>query len=260
MKLEFINDPALKLSNLPGDSITVDAVQEPEIPEVTSSLESYDATVPQQNCPDTPPDSDGVPGEPPMFYRKLPFERVVLEEEPSLDGSAPKTVVKWTFFLNTTMPAFQPRVLNEFALLMQQVQPGDYVDIWAPSFADTDLIASGMISVILDYLQRTGNTETTIVHAPYCLNTGAALFLTLPCKKSVSPYMYCRITPPEVFAVGVHRDVVSGVEQQIGVYEAMLKRLVDAKIISDKDLIEILNSQKTIFVYGDHLVKQLSGQ
>ena len=128
------------------------------------------------------------------------------------------------------------------------------------SFADTDLIASGMISVILDYLQRTGNAETTIVHAPYCLNTGAALFLTLPCKKSVSPYMYCRITPPEVFAVGVHRDVVSGVEQQIGAYEAMLKRLVDAKIISDKDLIEILNSQKTIFVYGDHLMKQLSGQ
>lgn len=154
-------------------------------------------------------------------------------------------------------PATIKTITNEFSMLMSQVDKLDYVDIWAPSMMQ-EFFAIGLWSVINTHLQSPEAKERTCVHAPYTLNTGATLFFALPCQKTLSSYMHCRITAPVVFAIGGHLDTISGTEQQIESFQQIYKELLKCHLLTQEEVDILLNEQRGLLLYGDQLLGRFS--
>lgn len=234
-----------QLSELPGDAFTVDAAEDRD---PVDALESYGVETLNAGPPDKGPSEEQAA----LMYKTLPFERIAIPE----GGSE---VVKWTFFLNSVCgtPMLTKGMANEFSLLADQIEPDDYVEIWGPSFMD-EFFAVGVWSIIRSKVLASSHPDRIRVHAPYILNTGAALFLTFPCIKTVSPYMYCRITTPTVFAVGSHLDSMSGATQQVGLFQRIYDLFLSRGLITEKEYDLLMDNQTAISIYGDELARRLN--
>ena len=250
MKLDFVKCAEDKLSALPGSTLVVDAQDDTRVLS-QSSLESYSAEtmVPNQNC-DQPAEVSNVPR---TTYRNLPFERLVIEE----GGTS---VVKWTFYLNLLHmchPMIGDEITNEFILLLDQVSSNDYMEIWAPSYID-EFFAIGMFNLLQEKLKDRALCRRTRIHAPYILCTGGALFLTLPCKKTISDNMYCRISPPSVFAAGTHLDGISGINQQVDLFKQIYMQFTACGLLTKNEYAALMEDQRTIMLFGKGLVERLT--
>lgn len=250
MKLDFVKRTEDKLSALPGATLVVDAQDDTKVlPQ--SSLESYstEAMVPNQNC-DQPADGQVMPR---TTCRNLPFERLVIEEGDT-------SVVKWTFYLNTVNmchPMIGNEMMNEFILLLDQVTSNDYLEIWAPSYID-EFFAVGMYNIFQKKLKDVALCKRTRIHGPYILCTGGALFLTLPCEKTISDNMFCEISPPSVFAAGAHLDSVAGITQQMDLFKQIYIQFTSCGLLTKTEYDQLMEDQQCVILFGKGLADRLS--
>ena len=254
MKLDFVKQTEDKLTSLPGTVTVVDAQDDTKI-FTQSSLESYstEAMIPNKN-EDTPV-NQGCGSQMSLIYRSLPFERLVIEE-------GDQSVVKWTFYLNSLNIGSAPlasAMMNEFVLLLDQVSSNDYLEIWAPSFID-EFFAVGMYNLLMEKLKDAELCKKTRIHSPYILNTGGALFLALPCKKTTSDHMYCRISPPSVFAAGAHLDGISGITQQVDLFKQIYIQLTSCGLLNKTDVERLIEDQRCVILCGRTLSELLAKQ
>lgn len=250
MKLDFVKHTEDKLSTLPGVTFVVDAQDDTQL-SVQSSLESYSTEVMTPNQCDVPVDYN--PNKPKIMYQSLPFERLVIEENDT-------SVVKWTFYLNSisiSTPTVGARMMNEFIMLLDQVESNDYLEIWAPSFID-EFFAVGMFNLLQTKLQDATLCKRTRIHAPYILCTGGALFLTLPCEKTTSDNMYCRISPPSVFAAGTHLDGISGITQQLDLFKQIYAQFISSGLLTKEEYEALMKNQQCIVLFGKDLAARLN--
>lgn len=251
MKLDFVKRTEDKLSSLPGSTVVVDAQDDTRVL-TRPSLESYstEAMIPTQNC-DTP--AGGDQNELRYTYRNLPFERLVIEEGDT-------SVVKWTFYLNLLNMShfvFGNEMMNEFVLLLDQVTSNDYLEIWAPSYID-EFLAVGMYNLLQEKLKDVTLCKRTRIHGPYILCTGGALFLTLPCEKTISDNMFCEISPPSVFAAGAHLDGISGINQQVDLFKQIYIQFTSCGLLTKTEYDQLMEDQQCIILFGKGLADRLN--
>ena len=228
MKLDLVKDAVL--ATLPGDVEIRDGFDD-TVGKSSTSMESFAPMPPQAG-----PNEDRP--RPPIMYMHLPFERVTLEGK-----------VKWTFFLNTLK--MTDKMVNTFVMLMQQVSVKDEVLIHGPAFIDAHL-ACAIWSTI-----KMNKCENITISSPYCLCTPAAFILTACNNRVLSEVMYFHITPPMVFAVGNHRDVATGKQAQIDIYERMYAELRAIKLITPEEYQDIITRQTSITVGGREAFERL---
>ena len=244
MKLDILKETVL--STLPGESYTQPTSSEKSNNIPVVSLEGYGTDPSKPHMRDGGDESECPvpPKQNPLVCRTLPYVSIVVD---ATEDTPEHT--EWTFFLNGIL-LLSPAV-NEFCVLMRTVKPNDVVLIYGPSNISIDHALALCNSI------DACSCKNITINSPYCLNTGAVLFLTVGKHHPVSPFMYASVTTPIVFAWGSHLDSKSSVEYGTYLYMQLYNKFLERGLLTKEEYLALTNNQKAVTVYGQELAKRV---
>ena len=160
-----------------------------------------------------------------------------------------KTVCKesntccWEFFLST----LSLTCMNDFIAKLEQVKENDEVIIYGPSSASLD-----DAEIIISAIKRC-KAHHKIISSPYVLNTAGAAIMISGTKILPALCNIVRITTPRVGAGGAIQDSANAMNIEIQRNHYMLKSLELAGFITEGEILDIVNNQKSVCLHGRRL-------